>query len=191
MDLGKVGHQLLLHNSEDQTSQHRAPDCPDPANYRHQQDVNAGLEGEYPGRIDKGGITRKYATGNSRQAGCDGVDGQLVSERIHAQVGRRIFILLDRAQSHPELAVYNQKRNRYGDRGNPQGGIVMINLTERAFLHDAKAAGPSGDAQVVHDDAGCFAHADGGDGEVRPAQAEGRQSDEDGSYRRNDARRNK
>jgi len=143
------------------------------------------LEGKHSLRIDESGITRKDAARDAGKGGGHGVDGQLVGVGINAEVGGGGLILLDGTQAHAELAVRDQKRRRYRQRRHAEGGVIVLDLAERPVLHDAVPAGPAGDGQVVHDDPGGFANADGGDCEVRAAQAESRQADEECGQRRN------
>jgi hypothetical protein len=49
----------------------------------------------------------------------------------------------------------------------------VFDLAEGAVLGEAKSAGASGEGDIIHDHAHSLAHTDGRDGEVRAAQPEG------------------
>src|SRR6516225_660076 len=55
MEVGKVGNQLLFHRTKDHSAQHRSPNRADATDHRHQQNGNAGLEGEHVSRIEERG----------------------------------------------------------------------------------------------------------------------------------------
>jgi len=145
MNLRKVGYQLLLHHPEDHSPQNRPPDRANAADHRHQQDVNTGLECEYSLGIDESGIACEDAAGNAGKRSRNGVNGELVSERIDAEIGGGVFILLDGFQCHAEFAVRNQERCGHGQRRHGKRRVVVLDLAKGTVLHDAKAAGTAGD----------------------------------------------
>ena len=55
----------------------------------------------------------------------------------------------------------------------------MLVLAERLVFRDAIAARSAGDIKIVHDHADRFCHANGGDHEIRAAQAERRQPNQE------------
>ena len=53
MDIGEVDYKLLFHHTKNDTAQHRAPNRPDAANHRDQQNIDAGLKRKYVAGINE------------------------------------------------------------------------------------------------------------------------------------------
>src|SRR5579864_45304 len=111
MDLRKLDYNFLLYDAENGAAQHWSPHSSYSANYRHEQNGNPGGEGEYSTRaarriyIDV--VARMQSSGHAGQGSGNGVGPQFESIGIHAQLGRRILVLLDRAQCQAKSAPGN------------------------------------------------------------------------------------
>ena len=171
-------HQLFFHNAKNHAAHHGAPYCTDPANHRHEQDGDAGLEGEDVARIKEGRAAGVNAAGNTGKPRGNGMDPQLGSVGIHAQIGGSVLILLDGAQRQSKLAVGDHRGNHDRQGHCHHGCVVVLQLTERLVFNDSITAGAARDVHVVHDHAHGFSYANGGDHEIGAAQPESGQPDE-------------
>src|SRR5258708_36686112 len=97
MEVGKFNRYLLFHHAKNHAAQDRAPYCSNPANHRHQQDGNAGLESKHVAGINERSATRVDAAGTTSEPSGNRVNPELGGIGIYADVGRRVLILLDGA----------------------------------------------------------------------------------------------
>ena len=67
-------YQFFFHHAKNHAAQHRAPHGANSADYRHEQDGDAGLESKDVTGIKECGAARVDASSNSSEAGGDGVD---------------------------------------------------------------------------------------------------------------------
>src|SRR5579871_190122 len=171
MDVGEVRDQLLLNGSENYAAQHRSPNRANAPYYGHQQDRDAGIEGEHSLRIDVRVITGKNCASHPRKRRCNRVNIQLANVGVHAHIGGSVFILSDGAQGQAKPAPGDYRRDRYCDRRRAQGGVIVLNLAVRAMLAKPQSARSAGNGKIAHEHAYSFVDSDGCDHKVRAAQA--------------------
>ena len=179
MKVREIYGNLLFYDDKNDSSQHRPPDSPNAADHRHEQDVNAGLEGKDIARIKEGCAPRINTAGDAGEPGGNSVDPELGGVKIHSQVGGGILVLLDCTQGETELAVGDDGGNKNGQGHSHYRGVVVLQRVEGLVFCNAIAAGPAGNIKIVHDHADGFGDADGGNDEVWTAQPERGQANQE------------
>src|SRR6185312_6447002 len=116
MEVGKIHRYLFFHDHKNDSTEHRPPDGADAANDRHEQNIDAGLESEYVSGIEKSGAPCVDSACDPSEAGGDGVNPELGSVGIDAQISSGVLVLLDCAQRQTELAVGNNCRDENRER---------------------------------------------------------------------------
>src|SRR5579863_3804248 len=187
MELGKRGHEFLMDEAIDESSNHRPQKRAHTADDRHQENGHADVKSKHALRINERGIAGVNASRGAREGGGNGVGEKLAAKWIHTEIGCGILVLANGNECEAELGAPYENGHSDSNSGDGKGDVIMQRLIERAMLGNAIAAGAARELKIGHDDASGFADADGRDSEVRASQPECRQADENRSRGRHES----
>src|SRR5216683_3158883 len=162
--------QVLPQHDEHHGAERGSDDGPHASDHGHEHEGDAAVESEHVAGLDE-----VLVAGVERAADADGEAGEQEDDVLHqrgrdAHVGGRVHVALDGEQAQAQGGL--AQGVRAGDHGahQRQGPPVQLAL-EAGGDRQRQPGGAAGQVLPVgHDQPGRLADADGGDGEVRPAE---------------------